>query len=98
MTASSNLKKHAGWWLLGLAAFTYAAGIYLTSKFLCESIGPNVLMLGVVTGGISCATLLVAAITRKSVGTGMAALALALLVLVLAFASFGLTLPGCSGI
>ena len=44
---SSNLQKHAGWWLLLLSASTYGIGIYLTGRFLCQSVGPNVLLLGV---------------------------------------------------
>ena len=98
MTITGNLKKHAGWWLFALAVCTYALGIYLTSTVLCGSIGTNVLLLGVVIGALSCMALFRTAIVRKSVILGIAALAVALLVLVLAFASFGLTLPGCSGV
>ena len=98
MTDSSNFRKHAGWWLLALSACTYAVGIYLTGRYLCEPIGPNVLMAGVVIGAISFLALLATSITRRSIATGIGAVAAALLVLVLAFASIGLTLPGCAGV
>ena len=95
---SSNLKKHAGWWLLLLSASTYGIGIYLTGRFLCQSVGPNVLLLGVAIGAISCMVLLREAFARKSLLLGAASVGVALLVLVLAFASVGLTLPGCGGV
>ena len=95
---ASNIPRNAGWWLLAASVLIYAVGIYLTQLYLCQSVGPNVLLVAVVVGALSCFALVSSAIQRRSVITGVASLLVGLLVLVLAFASVGLTLPGCSGV
>ena len=98
MKIPSSVKKHEGWILLGISLATFALGIYLSGHFLCKSIGPSVLLVAIGIGALSCISLLVRAFQRRSILSLLPPLLVGLLMTILAFASVGLTLPGCGGV
>ncbi len=77
---------------------TFAAGVWRARAYLCQPHGPVAFFASLVFCALAFFAFIVVAVLRRSTRALGAALLVGLLGAGLAFASVGITLPGCSGV